>query len=128
MKFEEPIGIIMQIDSKMLEVQAAQDMAGILDVAKRKQQKLNEIKAWSDPEAVAARYKKHEEDAAAALERGKLMANEYEDIPIPDPLPKEMRGQSLSTIRAMLRQRMKPELDIIYAIHSKPSTFHVRSK
>ncbi len=67
---------------------------------------------WSKPENIAARLKQYEEEAPKALERGLKMKEQIrkdlniplEDPPLPKELSKEMRGQSESTIRAMLRQ------------------------
>lgn len=71
------------------------------------------ISDWSKPENIVARIRKFEEEAHACLEKANFMSKhlrEYlglpdEDPPLPDPLPKDMVGQSSSTIRAMLRQQ-----------------------
>ncbi len=59
--------------------------------------------AWVTPEAIKERRELFEAEAAAALAHAKTFARDLEVLPVPDPLPKEMQGQSASTIQAMLR-------------------------
>lgn len=106
MKVEDPPAIIIQADVKMMEVQAAQAMAEIRNQARRHATRMAMYFDWVKPENVAARKEKAEKEAAAALELAKAMRESMgieEDMPLPDPLPKHMQGQSLSTIKAMLR-------------------------
>lgn len=67
---------------------------------------------WVRPENIAARYAQYEADKEAALEAGKKLRERIrtelglplEDLPVPDPLPDRMKGQSPATIQMMLRQ------------------------
>lgn len=88
---------------------AAQSESEIKNAIKRHQLRMAEYRAWVEPKAIAERLAKHEAEAAAALARAKLMVGERKLLPVPDPLPKEMVGQSASTIQAMLRSGWKPE-------------------
>ncbi len=92
----------------MAKVQAAQELAAIKNAAIRHEERMAKYRAWVTPEAIAERKKRHEEEAAAALEQGMAMRRAAglpdEDEPIPEVLPTYMKGQSPSTIRAMLRQ------------------------
>jgi hypothetical protein len=67
--------------------------------------RMAKFKAWVDPEAIKLRREQHEKAAAAAL----IKVHDRVLLPVPDPLPPEMRGQSASTIQAMLRNGWKPE-------------------
>lgn len=97
-------GIIFNFDDKMHEAQQAQLMAEIRNQAIRHAAMMAKHREWVKPEEIARRVLEQKKAAAAALERGKLMSGrELELIPVPDPLPKHMKGQSASTIQAMLR-------------------------
>lgn len=86
-----------------------------ITLSDRRQEKLAAYIEWSKPENIAARMEKFKAEEAAAIEAGlKLKASirQSQGLPLDDPplppveeLPKEMRGQAESTIRAMLRQK-----------------------
>ncbi len=120
----EPTPIVDEIDILLRDVRLAQEKAEIYYAAKRHADRMAKIAAWSQPEAVEERRIAHEAAAAAALAKGLEMSRHarealgmpYEDPPLPprDQIPEkiyatdgsEMRtkGQSDSTLRAMLRQ------------------------
>ncbi len=110
-----PAPIVEKADMLRREIRLAQERAEIENAAKRHQHKMAQYQAWSEPEAVNQRRIAHEEAAAAALAKAQAMskhAREALGMPLEDPplppeaeLPKEMRGQAPSTIRAMLRQK-----------------------
>jgi hypothetical protein len=96
-------GIIVNVDQITQRVQAAQQQAEMQQAQKKHAVKMAKYREWVDPKAIADRVAKHEAEAAAALERGKAMSQAEELLPVPDPLPRHMVGQSPSTIQAMLR-------------------------
>lgn len=98
-----PAGIIIEFNQIQQDIEQAQSMAEIKNAMKRHAERMELITDWSKPDAITERLAKIAEGAIAALEAGKRAARGLEDIPLPDPLPKHMRGQSLSTIKAMLR-------------------------
>ena len=120
----EPTPIVDEIDILLRDVRLAQEKAEIENAAKRHAERMAKIAAWSAPEAIEERRIAHEAAAAAALEKAQAMSRHarealgmpYEDPPLPprDQIPEkiyatdgsEMRtkGQSDSTLRAMLRQ------------------------
>ncbi len=114
MKDDHLPGIIIQDESMSMAVQEAQLKADLKNAAKRHAERMEKYTDWVKPEEIAKRWAKHEEGAAAALALAKsesaaareALGLPAEDPPLPDEkdLPKHMRGQSPSTIRAMLRQ------------------------
>lgn len=110
-----PAAIVEKADLIRREIRLAQERAEIENAAKRHQQRMAKYSAWVQPDAIESRRREHEEAAAAALAKGQAMskhAREALGMPLEDPplppeaeLPKEMRGQAASTVRAMLRQK-----------------------
>lgn len=110
-----PAAIVEKADAVLREVRLAQERAEIENAAKRHQERMAKYQAWVQPEAIETRRLEHAAAAAAALEKAQAMsryAREALGMPLEDPplppeaeLPKEMRGQAASTIRAMLRQK-----------------------
>ncbi len=108
--FSKPVRAIKHLEERREE--AVQKVE--VHLTDRSEYKAEFIREWVKPENVAARIKKLEEEAPAALARAKEMSKAIreqfglpeEDPPLPpdDELPKHMRGQQASTIRAMLRQ------------------------
>lgn len=97
-------------ESHFEEAAAAQSLQNIKDAAERHMRRMAQYTAWVEPEAQKLRYEQFLKDSEAALERGKAMAfhsEEFLHAAFPDPLPKEMRGQSPSTIRIMLKDTHK---------------------
>ncbi len=125
-EFDKPISIIEQADMKIKAVQEAQAEAEIKNAAIRHMKRMAFYKHWSSPEEIKKRQEEHEARAGAALARAKLMSDSArealgipEDPPLPDEkdLPAHMRGQSPSTIRAMLRHERgysleKPKIEL----------------
>lgn len=102
------VGIYHQFDEQMREVEKAQDAAALKNEAIRHSERMRFFEDWIKPEAIQERKTMHEELAAISLENAKKMIEqmgfkERELLPVPDPLPKRMQGQSPSTIQAMLR-------------------------
>lgn len=85
---------------------AAQSEAEIKNAIKRHRARMAMYNDWVKPEAIALRWKEHEEAAERAL---KAAGPPRELLPVPDPLPVHMKGQSPSTIQAMLRSGWEPE-------------------
>ncbi len=83
------------------EAGAAQSFHEIINAAKRHMARMAKFAAWVEPDAIKERQEQHAKDLAKGLE----IAKEREKylLPVPDPLPLEMIGQSPSTIQAMLR-------------------------
>lgn len=105
--FEKPAHIIV---ADIEAAAAAQSEAEVKNAIKRHVERMGHYTEWVKPENIAARWKAHEEQAAAALARAKEMSGrELKLLPVPDPLPKHMQGQSPSTIQAMLRSGWKPD-------------------
>lgn len=112
---ELPPAIVEKADALMREVRLAQERAEIENAARRHQKRMASYHEWARPENVEARRVEHEAAAKAALEKAQTMSRHarealgmpLEDPPLPpkDQLPKEMCGQSPSTIRAMLRHQ-----------------------
>lgn len=97
-------------DAETEAVAQAQSTAELRNAMRRHMDRMGKFKDWVKPEAIAARLREHEEQAAAALTRAKEMLGQQRPIlPVPDPLPSFMKGQSPSTIQAMLRNGWKPE-------------------
>ncbi len=96
-----------------IEVIGAQLFAEAKNAKEYEERHTNAWKALCTPEEIARRHAEHEKMAALALENGLVLAKSFkeylgltedDDIPIPDELPAHMKGQSISTIKAMLRQ------------------------
>lgn len=104
MKVNETSGIIIQVD-QYAEAAAEQSAYELRNAMKRHMERMARFAAWVTPEAVKDRREAYEKAAVEALELGKSLARTFEPIPVPDPLPKEMIGQSPSTIQAMLRHK-----------------------
>lgn len=108
-----PIGIYEDaiVRQASFEVQMAQDVQAIMDEATYKRRRRGALLALCTPEAIADRKALYDATFAAATEAGLQLKKQIraelglpdDDPPLPDPLPKEMKGQSESTIRAMLR-------------------------
>lgn len=130
MKNENPIGIIFQMECDMQAAETDMALAEAKNAARRHAHRMQMYADWVKPEAIEERRREHEAAAEAALMLGLQAARVQEDIPIPYPLPKHMVGQSLSTIRAMLRNGMaKEEPGKFLAsefVLSKPSGFKIR--
>lgn len=118
--------IIEQADAMTLKVQEAQSLAEIKNAARRHAERMAFFKAWVHPKAIAERKERHERDAFAALAMAHEMSSQArkalgldEDPPLPDAkdLPPHMRGQSPSTIRAMLRHERS--LNMSYKVEIK---------
>lgn len=97
--------IVIQADALSLEVQKGQRLAEAKNAAKRHAERQAAYDAWKDPEEMAKRKAASDEAAAASLAYLNSMLEPEEEIPIPDPLPPEMVGQSPSTIKKMLKHR-----------------------
>lgn len=80
---------------------AAQSMSEIKNAMKRHMARMAKFAAWVEPDAIKARQEQHAKDVERGLEIAKERAKYL--LPVPDPLPLEMIGQSPSTIQAMLR-------------------------
>lgn len=96
---------VAQADITTQAVQAAQDEAAIKNAAKRQAERQAKFDAWVDPEAMVHRRALNDLKAIESLWALRASGNAVTQTPIPPPeeLPKELRGQSPSTIRAMLR-------------------------
>lgn len=66
-------------------------------------ERLRATKEWSKPENIKQRWEFYVP--------GKKIEPRYELLPVPDPLPQEMMGQSPSTIQAMLRHRFADQIN-----------------
>lgn len=107
--FSRPIREEVDIEEEGIEETQGSWSINIVD---SKQIKKAEYAEWSKPENIELRKKELEERAPAALELAKKMSKEIREffnLPSDDPLlpenvPEHMKGQSPSTIRAMLRQ------------------------
>lgn len=111
---KDPIGIIEE--SQAVGVQQAQQQAEILNAAKRQAERQEKYEAWSDPEAIQYRKLLHEkksfESLMALKVSGAFAENHSDPIPPDSELPKEMRGQQPSTIRAWMRGNPRYEKKI----------------
>lgn len=58
---------------------------------------------WVKPENIAKRKEENEKAAKESLAFLRGVLGVRDELPVPDPLPLHMRGQSSSTIQAMLR-------------------------
>lgn len=106
---DQPIGIIEQ--SQAVSVQQAQQQAEILNAAKRQAERQEKYEAWSDPDAMQYRKLLHDKKAFESLQAlkasGEFADNHSDPLPDESELPKEMRGQQPSTIRAWMRGNPK---------------------
>ncbi len=110
-------GIICEVDYLSPEVQEAQRKAEFRNAAIRHAERMAAYAAWVKPEAIAERKEKHEREAAESLAQTRAalgITGESEPLPDEKDLPKEMRGQAPSTIRAWLKhERDKPNLGFV---------------
>ncbi|MES2347847.1 MAG: hypothetical protein V4641_09800 [Pseudomonadota bacterium] len=107
MKDDLQPGIIAEAKILAPSVESAQREAETRNAAKRQAERQAKMDAWQDPEAMAYRKAVHEKGAIESL--WELRANGQcaidRDVPVPpdSELPKHMRGQAPSTVRAFLR-------------------------
>ncbi len=99
-----PSSVVDVADANVMAVQQAQDLAAIKNAAKRQAERQAKYEVWSDPEAMQYRKILHEKEAFESLQRLKASGNYVLQPPVPSDadLPKELRGQQPSTIRAFL--------------------------
>lgn len=97
--------IISEIDGVSQRIQEAQDLAELKNAAKRQAERNEKMQAWQDPDAMAYRKMLNDKRAFESLQEMKLSGNCELPTPLPpeSELPKEMRGQQPSTVRAWLR-------------------------
>ncbi len=108
------------------KVESAQKMVELLNESKRHQERMKEYEAWVKPENIQKRLEEYLTSAQAAIDAGLKLKEQIrkdlnlplEDPPLPEPLPDEYKGQSESTIRAMLRQK-EMEYDKVIKIWKK---------
>ncbi len=103
---EKPAHILQD---EMSQAAAAQTDAEIQNGIKRFKERMEHYRTWVDPKNIAERWRTYAESSKAALEAGKAAGRNLEPLPVPDPLPAHMKGQSPSTIQAMLRNGWKPD-------------------
>ncbi len=107
MKDDLQPGIIAEANILAPSVESAQREAETRNAAKRQAERQAKFDAWKDPEVMAYRKAVHEKGAIESLwgmrATGECAADR--DVPIPpdSELPKHMRGQAPSTVRAFLR-------------------------
>jgi hypothetical protein len=96
------------------DVQEAQMKAEMKNAAIRRAERKAFHDEWIKPENIAKRKEENERVAAASLARIREALNIGEPEPIPpdDQLPRHMRGQSPSTIRAFLRHQREGQMAI----------------
>ncbi len=75
MKQNELIGIYHHMEQISPEAAREQRMAELNNLATYRSQRIAAYMAWSKPDAIAERQKKHDEEAAAALANGKRLAD-----------------------------------------------------
>lgn len=112
-RLDSPIGIYENAVMRQVsvEVQIAQEVAEIQNLAEYRARKKANLLFACTPEEIAKRQAEYHETFAKATESGLRLKKKIraelglpeDDPPLPDPLPLEMKGQSESTIRAMLR-------------------------
>lgn len=94
-----------QADTILQQVQAAQAEAAIKNAAIRQAERQAKMDAWQDPEIMQHRHAVHIKGAIESLwslrEAGQCEVQP--PVPPDSELPKHMRGQQPSTIRAWLR-------------------------
>lgn len=99
---------IQQAD--MEQAALAQSAAELRNAMKRHMARMAQFNDWVKAENIKNRQERHKEEAAKALARAiEMIGEERKLLPVPDPLPPEMKGQSASTIQAMLRNGWRPE-------------------
>lgn len=114
-------------------VQQAQDLAEAINKDKRAAARRRQYEEWSKPENIALRLEEFVAAAEKARENGealKKLIRQAQGLPLEDPplpplekLPKEMRGQSESTIRAWLRQQDEPFVPLEGLMRKRESKF-----
>jgi hypothetical protein len=85
------------------DVQEAQMKAEMKNAAIRRAERKAFHDEWVKPEAIAKRREENETASAASLASLRSIVGELEPIPPRETLPKHLRDQSDSTIRAFLR-------------------------
>ncbi len=91
---------------RTIEYESILEARAKITLTDRSEEKASAYKEWSKPENIALRVREHNERALAALEAGRRMSGRpIDETPIPpdSELPPHIRGQSVSTIRAYLR-------------------------
>jgi len=101
--------IVSQVDALSFAVQQTQRLAEVANAAARQAERQAAYDAWKDPEEIEKRRKANEEASQASLAYLQTVMAPEDDIEIPDPLPPEMVGQPLSTIKKMLRHKRDGE-------------------
>ncbi len=130
---------IMPSEQLGSDVRLAQSLAEAANLLEFSARHTNAWKALCTPEEIAKRKEEHEKMAALALENGLTLAKSFkeylgltedDDIPIPDELPAHMKGQSISTIKAMLRQERDThkKLPNIFSNPTAQAIFKVKEK
>ena len=105
MKPLEPSNAAIAHADIISEVRAAQDQAELINAAVRQAHRQEKYTAWIDPEAMIHRKALNDLKAMESLWALRAAGQAVTQTPLPPEaeLPKECRGQSPSTIRAMLR-------------------------
>ncbi len=100
-----PISIIDVADANVLAVQQAQELAAIRNDAIRQAERTEKLEAWQDPDAMANRKMLNDRQAFLSLQALKAAGECELETPLPadSELPKHMRGQQPSTVRAWIR-------------------------
>lgn len=95
---------VMKADVLGLAVSAAQQEAEIKNAAKRQAERQAKFDAWIDPEAMTSRRILNDLKAFKSLLAIKDAGGMALPVPLPsdDQLPKHMRGQQPSTVRAWM--------------------------
>lgn len=78
MKLNDSIGIFHHMEQLNPDVIRAQRIQELKDIAEWRARRMKAYREWVEPANVAYRQLKHEEDALAALERGKALARAAE--------------------------------------------------
>lgn len=84
-------GIFAQCEQASPEAQLSMRMAELENLAKYRAERMARFADWVKPENIAARQKKHEEEAGEALARGLAMAAIAKQQMADAKLDKEMR-------------------------------------
>lgn len=110
-EMNSPSSIIDIADANVIAVQQAQQRAEIENASKRQAERKEKYEAWSDPEAIQYRKILHEKKSFESLQTMKAAGQCEDPTPLPsdDELPKHMRGQQPSTVRAWIRGNPKWE-------------------
>ncbi len=101
--------IVDVADAKLLAVQQAQELAAIKNASIRQAERQEKMELWSDPDAMAYRLILHNKKAFESLQSMKRDGHYKVQVPLPpeSELPKEMRGQQPSTVRAWMATEPK---------------------